>query len=280
MIFKSLEPGLRRRLLVGLLLVLSLLLLLSAIRQIQGPPQTEKPKLGLMTTLPIQWSEGTLSAAIDSSAEPEAAYSRLAAQYTIVPIDNLDQLKKDKIELLFLAQSRAMAPAELVALDKWVRAGGKVLILADPALQWESSYPIGDVRRPLFTTMLTPLFTHWTLELVLPVDTGEDKTVTRSVDGQTIRTTTPGEWVPVSGDAGVKCELRAKSLLASCRVGSGKALLLADADLIATDYWSGTGVRLLSSADDFGNMRLIEQLLESLRNDTGNAGEIMGESRK
>lgn len=280
MLFKSLDPALRKRLFIGLLLVLSTLLLLSAIRQVQGPPSIVKPVLGLMTTLPIQWSEGTLSSAIDSSAEPEAAYARLAEHYSISPVDDLKQLVVDKVEILMLAQSRAMAPAELVALDGWIRSGGKVLILADPALQWESSYPIGDTRRPLFTSMLSPLFGHWGLELVLPVGEAGSKTVLRRVGDMTIRTATPGEWLLRKNEPATSCSLSSGGLLATCRVGLGRVILVADADLIESDYWYGTGIRVMSGSDDFDNMRWIEKLLQSLRRDSGNNGEIMGESRK
>ena len=40
-------------------------------------------------------------------------------------------------------------PAEaLVDLDRWVRDGGRVLLLADPQLEWPSERPLGDKLRP------------------------------------------------------------------------------------------------------------------------------------
>ena len=76
-------------------------------------------------------------------------------------LDSFDALNVRSTPLLLLAQPRALAPAEMVKLDSWVRDGGKLLILADPALQWGSLYPLGDKRRPLFTSLLSPLFSHW-----------------------------------------------------------------------------------------------------------------------
>lgn len=263
MSLRSLEPALRKRLLVGLLLVLSLLLLLTAVRQMQGPTQEAKPSLGLMTTLPLQWSEGDLSASIDTKAAPEPAFARLAENYRVIPIDDLKQLASEKPALLLLAQSRAMAPAELVVLDNWIRGGGKALILADPALQWESTYPIGDIRRPLFTSLLSPLFTHWGIELVLPIAEGQ-KIVVRQIGDMPVRTATPGEWLLRNGDAGSTCVIGAVRMLADCKIGKGRALLVADADLMDAQYWQGNGIRVLSGTDEFGNMRWINQLLGTL----------------
>ena len=47
-----------------------------------------------------------------------------------------------------MAQPLAQAPENLVALDDWVRGGGRVLLLADPMLEWPSKRPLGDPLRP------------------------------------------------------------------------------------------------------------------------------------
>lgn len=280
---KSLDPAIRKRLLVGLLLVVGLMLLLTAIKQFQGPRQAARPRLGLMTTLPLQWPEGTIATAVDEKATPAPAYSRLAGQYRIVPIDTVKQLDAEKPQILLMAQSRALAPRELVALDAWVRKGGRALILADPALQWESIYPVGDSRRPLFTTLLTPLFAHWGLELVLPVGGKEDQIALRKVGSVTVKTRTAGEWLGKGEAPGVPaadCAITRQGLVADCRVGQGRAILVADADLLDGEYWQGTGIRALWGNDDFGNMAWISTLLRNLRTGRDAAGEIVGDSGK
>ena len=50
--------------------------------------------------------------------------------------------------LLLAAQPQALTAERLVALDDWVRAGGRLVLLADPSLRWESSRPLGDRFRP------------------------------------------------------------------------------------------------------------------------------------
>jgi ABC-type uncharacterized transport system len=269
------DAGLRKRLAVGLLLVMGLVLLLSALRYLRPEAQGAKPALGLMTTLPLQWSEGGIEADIADDARPHPAYARLQAQYDVRPLDDFSGLDKQPLALMLLAQPRALAPSELVALDAWVRGGGRLLILADPALQWGSLYPLGDKRRPLFTSLLSPLFSHWGIELVLPM-TDAQAVVLREVDGLSIRTQTPGEWLPKVGEVAVKCEIAPHKLLADCRVGKGRALLVADADLLDTVYWEGQGVRAVTGNDEFGNMLWVEAMLLALRDGTKDPGDFVG----
>jgi hypothetical protein len=273
--FKLKNAGLRKRLLVGLLLVLGLIFLLSAVRYLRPEPQGPRLSLGLMTTLPLQWSEGGIEADLADDAKPHPVYARLQQQYDVRDIDDLDALDSQPVSLLLLAQPRAMGPVELVKLDAWARGGGKLLILADPALQWGSLYPLGDKRRPLFTSLLSPLFSHWGLELVLPM-TEEQAIVLREVDGVTIRTQTPGEWLPKSGGAGATCKIAAHKLLADCSVGKGRALLVADADLLDTVYWEGQGVRAVTGNDEFANLLWVDALMMALRDGTKDPGDFVG----
>lgn len=264
MSLKSFDAATRKRLWVGLLLVIGLILLLSAMRYLRPEQQPKLPKLALMTTLPLQWSEGGIEAAISSDAKPHPVYARLSRTYQITPIDDLNLLGSSGAALMLLAQPRALSPQELVKLDAWVRQGGKLLILADPALQWGSLYPIGDKRRPLFTSLLSPLFSHWGVELVLPI-TEETPVVLREVDTVTVRTQTPGEWQVRQGSQGGSCVIADGQLVADCNIGRGRALLVADADLLDAAYWQGQGVRVLTGSDEFGNMHWIEGLLVTLR---------------
>lgn len=269
------NAGVRKRLVVGLMLVLGLIFLLSAVRYLRPEAEGSKPSLGLMTTLPLQWSEGGIEADLSDDARPHPVYTRLQRQYDVRPMDNFDDIATSKMSILMLAQPRALAPTELVALDKWVREGGQLLVLADPALQWGSLYPLGDKRRPLFTSLLSPLFSHWGLELVLPM-TDLAEISLRDIDGLTIRTQTPGEWLSKAGGEGAKCQIAPHKLLANCSVGKGRAMLVADADLLDAVYWEGQGVRTLTGGDEFGNMLWVEALLMQLGDAFKNSGDSVG----
>ena len=269
---QSFGPAIRKRQWVGLLLVLALVLLLSAMRFLRSEPKPDLPILGLMSTLPLQWSEGGIEAAVAADAAPHPVYARLAASYRIVPIDNLAAVDLKRLSLLMLAQPRALSPQELVTLDQWVRRGGRVLILADPALMWGSLYPLGDKRRPLFTSLLSPLFSHWGLELVLPIDE-KQPLAEIEIDGLRVRTQTPGEWQITGGS----CTIAQPAVLADCRIGKGRALMVTDADLLDSAYWEGRGVRAITATDEFDNMQWIEALLSVLRKD-GKAWNYQGDS--
>lgn len=273
--FNLRDAGLRKRLAVGMLLVLGLVLLLSALRYIRPEAQAAKPVLGLMSTLPLQWSEGGIEADLSADAKPHPAYVRLQERYDVRPLDSFHDLDKRPLALMLLAQPGALAPAELVNLDNWVRGGGRLLILADPALQWGSLYPLGDKRRPLFTSLLSPLFGHWGLELVLPMS-DQQAIAIREVDGLNIRTQTLGEWLPKPGKVTANCQIAAHRLLADCRVGKGRALLLADADLLDSVYWEGQGVRAVTGDDEFANLQWIDAMLLALRDGAKKPGDFVG----
>jgi hypothetical protein len=268
--------GGRRLLLAGLLLLTAIALLGAGFALSRPEDNRPKPPLGLMTTLPLLWSEGGIEADLAKDAAPHPAFARLAAHYDIQPIDDLEGWRPKRKQILLLAQPRALAPRELVRLEYWVRQGGQVLILADPALQWGSLYPLGDKRRPLFTSMLSPLFTHWGLELVLPL-ADEAPDAMRKIGAFQIRTVTPGEWLPKASTGKGRCAILAKGMLADCRIGKGRAILLADADLLDAAFWEGRGMRMLTGSDEFANIALLESLLTALQDDKGLSRDFVGE---
>ena len=267
--------GKRRPLLLLLAIALVLMSALLVYAFTRPAPDSPKPALGLMTTLPLQWSEGGVEADLAEEAQPHPAFARLSESYDVQPLDDVRDLAKQR--MLLLAQPRAFSPAELVQLDSWVRKGGRILILADPALQWGSLYPLGDKRRPLFTSMLSPLFAHWGLELVLPIADAEPMAM-RKIGKLSIRTQTPGEWLKIGRGGSARCALAEGGLLADCKIGKGHALLVADADLLDTAYWEGRGMRVLTGGDEFGNLAWVESLLARLHESDSISGDFVGHS--
>jgi hypothetical protein len=251
--------------------IFSLCILLAAIIYFAESGRKDVPKhdrlLTLVTSLPLRWQENGANAKLAINAPPSPAYQRISAGRRIfLPDDLVATLNHAPIGILMLAQPRTFRGAEIFAIDKWVRRGGRLLVLADPALTWESSYPLGDKRRPQFTSMLSPLLSHWGLELFIPLDSEEGDRVLQ-ISGNNIRTETPGAWQKVAARepvAGDRCELKSKAFIAECQIGRGRAILVADADLLDGQYWQGTGIRALTGSDDFANIRAIEGLLDQL----------------
>jgi hypothetical protein len=252
-----------KRLVIGGVAILLIVLALVAAGAIAKQRIEQKgPPIGLMTSLPLRWPENDGTTLLDPDAEPSKAFQRLQQRQPVKLLD--DFAKLSRLRVLLLAQLRALSPAELVALDKWVRAGGRALILADPALAWESNFAVGDRRRPLFTSLLSPLFGHWGLNLVLNIDAkSRDEII--SIQKMTIKTQTTGAWDLGQKSIGVRCALSAENILADCHIGLGRAILVADADLLNDGNWQGTGIRQLFGLDDFGNLDLVQRLIDALQ---------------
>ena len=264
MAFEILGANIQKRLAIGGAMILLVVFVLSVFGYFRSEPTADKPRIGLMTTLPLRWAEGNMATTLDPATKPSAAYSRLAEHYKVDLIDTPRQLNAAKIGILVLAQPRAFSPSELVELDNWVRRGGTLLVFADPALAWESDYPLGDKRRPLFTSLLSPLFAHWGVELVLPMD-GSKAAEVRKIGQYSVRMPTPGAWQLLGAKADATCSISPDYLVAECRVGKGRAKLVADADLLDAQRWQGTGARAVMGWDDFANMEWVLSLIESLR---------------
>ena len=112
-----------------------------------------------------------------------------------------------------------------VALDRWVRGGGRVLLLADPRLEWPSQAPLGSVLRPPYAFADTGLLGHWGLRLDLPATLGPAE---RRVAGRTVITVSPGTLVQTGGG----CHVDRAGFIARCAIGRGVAIVIADADFI------------------------------------------------
>jgi hypothetical protein len=186
----------------------------------------------LMTGLPLVWGE---KGPFDPGSRPQAGYSLLTMTFRLRPVDVLDAETLDGRRLLFLAQPQRLAPAELVALDGWIRRGGRALILTDPMLTWPSELPPGDIRRPPPAGLLAPLLNHWRLALDGPEAPGEAEAFW---NGARIVMDSPGRLRSSSSD----CTVAPGGWMAQCRIGRGSVRVVADADLLRDSVWAPNGL--------------------------------------
>jgi hypothetical protein len=175
-----------------------------------------------VTSLPIGWN---------SDADWFAAMLPDAA---LRPVDALDDAELARAEILLLAHPRPLSPAALVAIDRWVHDGGRAVILADGLLSWEPQHPLGDPRNPPVTSLLAPLLSHWGVRLDAPAGLAE-RMVPIMVDGQRVHMFSPGS-LHASQPA---CSIDRSGMVGDCRIGRGRALIVADADVLHPDLWSG-----------------------------------------
>lgn len=232
-----------------------------------GVKQAGAGNVAILTSLPL-FSPETVSVedAIGASGgasllHPLGEYWRSSFSPTIFD-DPLDALAT-KPDLLILAQARPFSPAHLVEFDQWIRQGGKALVFADPALFWPSIFPIGDKRRPEGATLLSPLFRHWGLEQRIDDDQPEGAW---SLEGQTpeIVVVQSGYFVSTNAEA-ADCELRNQAMVAICNIGQGKAILVADADMLQADFYSDILSDDLASLPATGNWRGVNALIHLAR---------------
>jgi hypothetical protein len=203
---------------------LAALLLLVSCREATPAKAPDKTfsELFLLTSLPIVWSEGF---GVDQPGSP--ALKAIEAEYRVTPVDLPSRLPDGG--LLLAAQPRALPAEELVALDAWLRRGGRMMLLADPLLEKPSELALGDPRRSPLAFPDTGLLQHWGLRLDAPDERGPKQS---TLGGKPVRTVSPGNLVKVGGT----CKVSDRGLSAQCAIGKGRAVIIADADFL----WPGS----------------------------------------
>jgi hypothetical protein len=200
-------------------------------KRLEPRAPSERPTLVLLTSLPLVFGE---SFSLDGGGS--AALTRLEQRYHVLPIGLADQASLKGQSILLMAHPRAQPPEVLVELDRWVRGGGKVLLLADPRLDWPSERPMGDRLRPSPAFPDTGLLRHWGLALAGPDRPGPVDAGNGRID---VKTSSPGQLT------GNDCKLLGGGFVARCRVGKGRAIVIADADFLNVEDEGSENLDLL-----------------------------------
>ena len=220
-------PRARRGVLFAAIAALALLLaggtvaLISQMRVAPPAPAEresgQRPMLMLLSSLPLVFGE-TFGLAGGGSPALDA----LERRYRVVPISVASAAELRRSRLLLMAHPLAQPAEALVELDRWVRGGGRLLLLADPALDWPSERPLGDPLRPPPAFADTGLLGHWGLRLDAPDQRGPRQL---TLGGHAILTGSPGS---LHGG----CAISRDRLVARCTPGRGRATIVADADFL------------------------------------------------
>jgi hypothetical protein len=211
-------------LLLGLLLCAAIVAAMLSRREpapLPARPANQRPALLLLTSLPLMFGEG-----FSVSGNGSPILTRLQSRYRVMPISVAEPAQLARGRLLLMAHPLAQPAEDLVALDAWIRKGGRLLLLADPMLEWPSERPLGDPLRPPPMFMDTGLLAHWGLRLDAPDQRGPR---TRKLGAYSVMTDSPGRLTGA-------CEISRDRLVARCRVGKGEATVIADADLLDVEY--------------------------------------------
>lgn len=202
--------------------------------------------LAVFGSIPLIFAEGS-SLSLEAPAPwPRAVLARHGQPVALDALtgpDGRDPLAG--ITRLVLAQPRALSPAENVALDAFVRRGGTVLMLIDPLYTGHSDLALGDPRRPQALAMLGPVLAHWGLTLDSDPQQRADLREARAM-GLAVPVDLPGRF-GVTG--GAPCRIWDDGLMATCALGKGRVMALADATVLDP------------AADDAAHRRALDGLL-------------------
>ena len=200
----------------------------------------EREPVALMTSLPLYWPIDADLASL-ASGEATVPWPRvfLDPRYTLVPLDTLsviaplssDGLPTDPLEgvaRLAIVQPRGLSPADNVALDRWVRSGGRLLLALDPVLTGHYELPLGDPRLPSFTALIPPVVARWGLAIRFDDRARDASRAVSLPGGQELLFRRPGEIYALPGGAG-GCALQDPAPIVQCALGKGRVTLVADA---------------------------------------------------
>ena len=198
-----------------------------------GKAQAPGAPLALFTSLPVYWAEAAdLATTLKGEQPPHWARTAIEAERPLRPIDSLDAATLGGRRDLLMVQPRPLSPAENVALDAWVAGGGALLLFADPALTSDSSFALGDRRRPQDIVLLSPILARWGLRLEIDAAQAVGERAASLGEGVTVPVNLPGRFAAIAGGRpDASCRIEAEGLLAECRIGRGQVLAIADAAL-------------------------------------------------
>lgn len=188
--------------------------------------------VGLASSLPLVMPESEdIADLLADPAPPHWALAVLRERGELKPLDSLADangaLPLPADALLVMVQPWPLAPQENVALDDWVRSGGRLLLFADPMLTFESRFALGDRRRPQDVALLSPILARWGLRLARDEEIAPEPFVAE-IGGAPVPVALPGRFALNTGST---CGLEAQGLLAACRIGKGRVVAIADAAL-------------------------------------------------
>lgn len=239
--------------------------------------------VAILTSLPLFTAEAlsveeALAASSADAGAPHPLGRLWQDSLTVAVYDDAAQAIAARPELLIMAQPRPLSPDQLAAFDAWVRGGGRALVFADPALFWHSIFAIGDPRRPEGATLLSPLFAHWGLEQRIDDDqpdgawpmTGQLPPLMVEQAGHFVRRDAKNDAKIDAkiDDRNAECAIVQDGLIANCQIGKGRAVLVADADMLQARFFLPVGREGMKDSEDgstsssnTGNWRGVKALL-------------------
>ncbi|XUU59383.1 hypothetical protein ACRAQ6_07245 [Erythrobacter sp. HA6-11] len=242
-----------------------LLLAVLGVRGVKNtlPPGPGEP-VGLVTSLPIYWPDGADLTDL-TQGELASPWTRRALEldYALRPMDALSPVAESgeplpglempedmvgdisELDRLAIIQPRGLSAEDNVALDEWVKAGGRLLLVLDPMLTGHYETPVFDPRHPVGSALIPPVVARWGLEVQFDEMQALDVRILEARYGL-LPAIMAGELKLLDKGAG-QCELDAEGVIAHCSIGQGKVTLVADAALFEAEDPGEEGAFVLRS---------------------------------
>lgn len=132
--------------------------------------QSAKPRLALLTSLPMQYGPDGIMAYLQGQGRPYVIYQQLEQFFEIVIVDAAFEALPDGIEAFLIVHPPVLGVNQLYAIDQYVLGGGRALIFVDPFAEESAvlmSRPVTGGLPPEtvpVTSSLEPLLAAWGLD--------------------------------------------------------------------------------------------------------------------
>lgn len=125
----------------------------------------EKPVLGLISALPLEFGPGGPMAAAQGQSQPYFIYEQLQGAFEVRPLGSIFNRIDDDVDVLLVAHPGELGDAELYAIDQYILGGGRALVFLDPYLE-SSSYMQGSMGGGVpAASSLGPLLAAWGVDM-------------------------------------------------------------------------------------------------------------------
>jgi ABC-type uncharacterized transport system involved in gliding motility auxiliary subunit len=104
-------------------------------RMVDGLRRIDRPKVALISGLPLATGAGGLQAAMQGQSQPFSLYSEISSSFDIVQLDpktDLDELDTKDFSAVMIVNPPFLSPNALYNIDQYVVRGGKLLAFVDP----------------------------------------------------------------------------------------------------------------------------------------------------
>ena len=126
--------------------------------------KADKPVVGLISALPLEFGPGGALAAAQGQSAPYFIYEQLRQSYEIRSLGHVFTDLPPDLDLLLIAHPTELGDAELFAIDQFVLKGGKAIVLVDPNLESAAHLGHGPTGGVPASSNLPKLLSAWGVE--------------------------------------------------------------------------------------------------------------------